>query len=58
MKKLKHSIDQYRNIKGKRFICWTASEDLFKNEINRAKSNGLSYRVIDGQLYIEQKENK
>ena len=53
MRELKKSINQYRNLGGKLYICWTANLAIFDEEIAKAKKNNLSYRIIKDQLYIE-----
>lgn len=56
--RLKQSINQYRNIKGKYFEFWTANGgiDDFREEKEKAKKDGVSFRVIDGQFYREVKK--
>lgn len=55
---LKRSCNQYRNINGKYYQFWTANggADGFIEEKAVAKSEGLSFRVIDGQFYKEVKK--
>lgn len=50
---VKDSCDQYRNIGGVRFECWTADSAEFYRERKEAKALGLRTRMIDGQLYRE-----
>jgi hypothetical protein len=52
----KLSINQYRNINGNHYICWEYDSTKFGEEKRKAKKQGLKYRVIDGQFYIEVKE--
>lgn len=50
---LKQSYKQYRNIKGKHFVMWTSNPAEFDQAKAEIKKQGLSFRVIDGQLYKE-----
>jgi len=50
---LKDSSDQYRNIYGIRYECWTADQSEFEVEKSKARELGLRTRVIQGQLYRE-----
>lgn len=53
--KHKHHIEQYRNIKGKHYICYTSNPSYFNEVKIEAKSLWLSVRIINGQLYREVK---
>lgn len=50
---LKQSIKQYRNIKRKYYIFATANLCEIPLVKKECKLLGLSYRMIDGQLFIE-----
>ena len=53
---LKQSYNQYRNIAGVYYICWTADSAVFDDSKEYARINNLKYRIIDGQFYLELKE--
>lgn len=50
---LKKSINQYRNIKGKYYIFASADLDVMPLIKKECKLLGISYRMIDGQIFIE-----
>ena len=54
---VKDSIDQYRNIKGIHYECWTSDNNIFEQEKAKAKELNLKCRVIKGELYMEVKLN-
>jgi hypothetical protein len=54
---LKDSVDQYRNVGGKHYICWTSDVSIFNSEKEKAKQEGLSCRIIKGELYKEVLQN-
>ncbi len=51
--KVKDSINQYRNINGYHYICWTADSDLFPEIIRKCKSIDRKYRIIKGEIYLQ-----
>lgn len=53
MRKLKQSINQYRNINRKHFICVTSNPAHFDEVKKEAKDNGQKFRMINAQLYVE-----
>lgn len=53
---VKDSCNQYRNIKGKHYICMTSDPNLFEEVRREAKEKGLSTRIIKGEIYLEVKE--
>ena len=53
MNALKQSDNQYRNISGKHFECYTADPSQFARAKKECKAAGLSYRIIDQQFYRE-----
>lgn len=50
---LKQSDNQYRNISGKHFECYTSDLAEFTKAKKDCKQAGLSYRIVDGQFYRE-----
>lgn len=50
---LKQSDNQYRNISGKHFECYTSDPSQFDKSKKDCKAAGLSYRIIDSQFYRE-----
>ena len=52
---VKSSCDQYRNIKGVHYICWTSDPSVFEEEKKWAKERGLKTKIIKGELYVEKK---
>lgn len=52
---VKDSINQYRNIGGVFFRCWTSDPSTFEAERTEAKRLGLKTRMINGELYREEK---
>lgn len=54
---VKDSIDQYRNINGVHYICWTWDNAIFDEEKRKAQELGLKCRIIKGELYREVKLN-
>lgn len=50
---LKQSINQYRNINGIKFICYTSDPSLFKTLKKECKEKNIKYRIIDFQFYIQ-----
>lgn len=57
MAQLKEHSKQYRNIKGVRYICWSADSGEnwdFAECKQEAKEKGLKYRIIEDQFYIEE----
>jgi hypothetical protein len=54
MRELKASIYMYRTIKGKKLLCVSWDSEQIPLLIEKAKKEKLLYRMIDGQLYMEQ----
>ena len=54
---VKDSTDQYRNINGKHYVCWTSDVSIFEEEKTKAASEGLSCKIIKGELYREVKQD-
>lgn len=52
---VKSSCDQYRNIKGVHYICWTSDPGMFDEEKEWAKKECLRTKMIKGELYVEKK---
>lgn len=52
---VKSSCDQYRNIKGVHYKCWTSDVSTFEHEKKEAKKNGLKYKIINEEFYLEKK---
>lgn len=48
---MKYSINQYRNIKGVRYECYTSDPSKFENCKKECKEKRLKYRIIDNQFY-------
>lgn len=55
---VKHHSEQYRNLNGKYFQCWTANQEVFEQEIAEFKTENRAYRIIEGQLYREIKKGE
>jgi len=51
MRNLKLSINQYRNINGLKFKCWTSNPAEFEELKKECKEQGLKFRIIDNQFY-------
>lgn len=58
MKRVKQSIDQYRNINGKFYIFDTANLEKMPFVKRECRKAGFSYRMIDGQLFTEVQDGK
>lgn len=56
MRKLKQSINQYRNINGTRYECYTTNADEFDKCKAECKEERLKYRIIEDQFYKEVKQ--
>ena len=54
---VKSSADQYRNINGTYYKCWTCNNSIFEEEKQKAKELGLKCRIIKGELYREVKQS-
>jgi hypothetical protein len=50
---VKSSIDQYRNINGIHYQCWTWDNTIFEEEKRKAKELNLKCKIIKGELYRE-----
>jgi len=51
----KDTADQYRNINGIHYECWTCDNTIFEEEKRKAKELGLKCKTIKGELYREVK---
>jgi len=52
---VKSSGDQYRNINGVHYVCYSADPDNIPGYIKEAQANGLKTKIIKGELYVEDK---
>ena len=52
---VKSSSDQYRNIKGVHYICYTSNPSIFEEVKKESKEKGLKTKIIKGELYVEKK---
>ncbi len=52
---VKSSSDQYRNIKGVHYVCYTSNPDMFEEVIKELKEKGLKTKIIKDELYVEEK---
>ncbi len=50
---VKSSIDQYRNINGIHYICWTSDPEAIPDFKQYCKALSIKYRVAGGELYVE-----
>jgi len=50
---VKSSSDQYRNIKGVHYICYTSNPLEFDKVRAEAKEKGLKTKIIKGEMFIE-----
>lgn len=48
---MKQSINQYRNINGIYFECFTSDPSKFEFCKKQCRERGLKYRIIDNQFY-------
>lgn len=52
---VKSSCDTYRNIKGVHFVHYTSNPSEFEEVRIDAKKQGLKVRIINEEMYVEQK---
>lgn len=53
---VKSSSDQYRNIKGVHYVCYTSNPDAFEEVRKESKEKGLKVRIINGEMYVEKQK--